>query len=494
VARTVTVPRTGLPPCSPSPGCWIVISLVQTGLRAKTTSAMALPGPLSQPWAGMDPQLAAALPGQQQPNVDSLLGPMQGMSLGDPAQAQNNLAAMMWWQMQMQQQLAAAPGGHQAAAAAAAMGGMGGRMMPPWGMPGMAMAPPTQPPTLLSVRVEGLKFEYQMTEDDVRKVFSRYGEVSAVNMDREGTSSTVQFSQADKAVAAQRDLDQKQLAGMSGAFLRVEFAATQPQSFDPAFAQMAAAAVAAQSMPGMPGAFPGYPAAPGMPGGAPMMQSQFPSGQGMPPGAGRPKKHTCRLEVGIENEGEFRVGSRVIAIARQIWQDPSFQEHGGKTRLRGRGIGGPHEADEPLALCISCPQEACFERAVQQAEGLLRKVHEDYKAFCAQHGRALPELSMKVSKKSADVPGPTHNHGMGGSGPGSNADPPKGERPDGAPSEAEILEFIEERNESRKAGNFKRADEVREQLRQAGVVLMDEKNAKGNLKGNQVTNWRYWRP
>lgn len=226
-----------------------------------------------------------------------------------------------------------------------------------------------------------------------------------------------------------------------------------------------------------------------------MMPQQYAhgGGQGMGIGGGRPKKHTCRLEVGIENEGEFRVGSRVIAIARQIWQDPSFQEHGGKTRLRGRGIGGPHEADEPLALCISCPHEACFEMAVQQAEGLLRKVHEDYKAFCAQHGRALPELSMKVSKKSADVPGPVRDPTMGG-GQGGSADPPKGERPEGAPSESEILDFIEERNEARKAGNFKRADEVREQLRQVGVVLMDEKNAKGNLKGNQVTNWRYWRP
>lgn len=361
-------------------------------------------------------------------------------------------------------------------------------MMPPWGP---AIAPPPQPPTLLNVRVEGLKFDYQMTEDDVRKVFSRYGDVSHVVMDREGTAATVQFSQADKAVAAQRDLDQKQLAGMSGAFLRVEFPPQQPQPFDPAFAQMAAAAVAAQSMPGMQGGYPGYPSVPGMPVGGPMMHPQSPSGQG---NNSRPKKHTCRLEVGIENEGEFRVGSRVIAVARQIWQDPNFQEHGGKTRLRGRGIGGPHEADEPLALCISCPDKVCFERAVQQAEGLLKKVHEDYKAFCMQHGRALPELTMKVSKKSADIPGP--NPGMGGAGmmPGGDVDPPKGERPEGAPSEAEILEFIEERNEARKAGNFKRADEVREMLRQLGVVLMDEKNAKGNLKGNQVTNWRYWRP
>merc|ERR1719387_1196248 len=83
---------------------------------------------------------------------------------------------------------------------------------------------------------------------------------------------------------------------------------------------------------------------------------------------GRPKKYTCKLEVGIENEGEFRVGSRVIQIARQVWQDSKFQEHGGKPRLRGKGVGGPHEADEPLALCISCTDQMAFDKAVQDAE------------------------------------------------------------------------------------------------------------------------------
>merc|ERR1719331_1547902 len=105
--------------------------------------------------------------------------------------------------------------------------------MPPWPNP-MAMSSP-----ILNVRVEGLKFEYQLTEDDVRKVFSRYGEVFHVTVDREGTSSTVQFTQPHHAVAAQHDLDRKQLAGMSGAYLRVELPPSPPM-LDPAIAQMAA--------------------------------------------------------------------------------------------------------------------------------------------------------------------------------------------------------------------------------------------------------------
>merc|ERR1719453_325521 len=110
--------------------------------------------------------------------------------------------------------------------------------MPPW--PPNPMVPMTPPNPILNVRVEGLKFEYQLTEDDVRKVFSRYGEVFHVTVDREGTSSTVQFTQPHHAVAAQHDLDRKQLAGMSGAYLRVELPTPSPPLMDPALAQMAA--------------------------------------------------------------------------------------------------------------------------------------------------------------------------------------------------------------------------------------------------------------
>lgn len=377
--------------------------------------------------------------------------------MSSQVQQQNNLAAMMW-----QMQMAGAPNP---------------MMMPPWGVPPMPMVSPQ-----LTVRVDGLKFDYQLTEDDVRKVFSRYGEVVHVHVDREGTTSQVQFEHPHQAMAAQHDLDRKQLAGMSGAFLRVDFAM---QGFDPALAQMAAATAAAQNpwvppmMPGLPGGMPGYS----------MAQPMMP---GLPTSPARPKKYTCKLEVGIENEGEFRVGSRVIQIARQIWQDPKFQEHGGKTRLRGKGIGGPHEADEPLALCISCRDQAAFDKATQFAEAQLQKVHADYKAACKEKGKPVPELTVKISKKGTSM-GPG-DHELFGPDDGLDDDLPKGERPLNAPTDVEIELLIEERNEARKAANFKKADEVRDYLKARGVVLMDEKGAKGNFKGQEVTKWRFWRP
>merc|ERR1719269_12653 len=200
------------------------------------------------------------------------------------------------------------------------------------------------------------------------------------------------------------------------------------------------------------GSMPGYPPMPPNMDGSPMSPSR----------GGQPKKFTCKLEVGIENEGEFRVGSRVIQIARQIWQDNKFQEHGGKTRLRGKGSGGPHEADEPLALCISCRDQAALDRAVEYAEVHLQKVHNEFKAFCVQKGRDEPDLQIKVSKK-----GSTGFDGMNSDmfGPDSSGEINRGERPANAPSDEEIEKMIERRNEARKAANFKEADSVRDQLR-----------------------------
>merc|ERR1719221_102960 len=117
-----------------------------------------------------------------------------------------------------------------------------------------------------------------------------------------------------------------------------------------------------------------------------------------PTGEGRSKKYTCKLEVGVENESEFRVGGRVISIARQIWQHPRFQEFGGKTRLRGKGAGGPHEANEPLALCISCQDQTVLEEAIHEAEQQMRKVHADYVAHCEKQGLPIPTPELRITR------------------------------------------------------------------------------------------------
>merc|ERR1719316_2059066 len=134
---------------------------------------------------------------------------------------------------------------------------------------------------------------------------------------------------------------------------------------------------------GMPPApFPGMP-----PASFPQVPPQHFPGMGIPPSPpGRLKKHACKLEVGIENESEFRVGKRVIQVARQIWQNPIFQQQDGKTRLRGKGLGGAHESEEPLALCISCRDKGSFDKAVAYAEQEIKKIHAEYKVFCEEKG------------------------------------------------------------------------------------------------------------
>ena len=59
--------------------------------------------------------------------------------------------------------------------------------------------------------------------DDVRKVFSRYGTIAAVAVDREGANARVLFGFPYEADDAQRALDGQPFTGLADAYLRVEF-------------------------------------------------------------------------------------------------------------------------------------------------------------------------------------------------------------------------------------------------------------------------------
>lgn len=154
-------------------------------------------------------------------------------------------------------------------------------------------------PPCLHVWVQGLSFEYQFTDSDVRKVFSRYGEVLSVeicsgDLDLEqGTvdatakkESAVQQKPAcfakvtycafANAMAAWSDLHAKPLSGISGASLCV----TCPR--------LSQAQGASMDQNGRDSGTSNASTSP----------SQI-------DGAG--KKYTCRLEVGIENDKDFRV-------------------------------------------------------------------------------------------------------------------------------------------------------------------------------------------
>merc|ERR1719343_951290 len=76
---------------------------------------------------------------------------------------------------------------------------------------------------------------------------------------------------------------------------------------------------------------------------------------------------------------------------------------GAKLRLRGIGSGylegaSQKESSEPLQLCISCTNPEGYQTAVKQVEDLLSGIYDDYRQFCQDHGRACPELSIKLSE------------------------------------------------------------------------------------------------
>lgn len=407
-------------------------------------------------------------------------------------------------------------------------------------------AEPAAPPLLVSV--EGLTFHYQFAEDDVKKVFSRYGDVKDVLLGPDGGSARVTYANFGMAMCAWKDLNGKPLAGIADAYLKVECPSMSGAD------QGGIANVWDQAVYGS-----GYfahqqgPPPPVTGGVAAAHFASPPNGPGDMNGmAGPGKKYTCRLEIGIENEKEYRVGSKVIQVARKIWQElPSFQNNGGKTRLRGKGVGGPHESEEPLALCISCREPQCFEQAVTFAEQQLLRIHEDYKQFCVDRGYPIPELappkavndhahaSAPWRKENTGVKGGHeggeqqqwggnqnngkggHNKGWGGgkggynqqnnatgvwshnnqqqnnmNGPNNqnNFDINKPQQQGGQQphfvrqelSPTEVEKQIEDRNEARRNGDFQRADDIRDFLQESGVVLVDHQGRK------ETTQWRYW--
>jgi len=400
--------------------------------------------------------------------------------------------------------------------------------MPFPGMPSMPYAPPAPVEPTVSVSVEGMKFQYQLTEDDLHKVFKRYGTVKRVKVDDACSSALVTFATAQDAQSAINDLDAKVLNGLDGT-LRISWAAQALAPAMPPYPGMG-------TLPGMGAAGLGFPQAP-----APWQGATGPT---MPPapshvgggdmgmglsGEARPahvkgaRKYTCRFLIGIENDKDFQVARRLIG-SKGSNMKRIVRTTEAKLRLRGVGSGyfegaGQKESSEPLQLCVSCVSQEGYKAAVRQVEELLLRVYEDNRQFCRENNMPAPDLAINLSenplvyslskgggggggmmggggggmeaspKRQAKRGGAKSRGGRGGATGGSEGD--RGEPGPNAPPVDEIETFISERNEARRACNFAEADRIRESLHSRGVALMDEPGGRG--KGTEVTTWRYWR-
>ncbi len=125
-------------------------------------------------------------------------------------------------------------------------------------------------------------------------------------------------------------------------------------------------------------------------------------------------KYTCRFDVQIENDEEYRVSRKLIGpkganmkrILRECTKDcgevpiPSIL----KLRLRGKGSGfleGPNrvECKEPLHLCLSSRYYDKYSMAKKRVSGLLHKIYADYKTHCIRRGfLPAPELQVRLTE------------------------------------------------------------------------------------------------
>merc|ERR1719162_1247072 len=73
-----------------------------------------------------------------------------------------------------------------------------------------------------------MKFQYQLTEDDIYRVFSRYGKVYNIRVyqatGQAGSSAVIAFYNTQDAQLAMTDLNGKVLQGLEG-ILRIQWAA-----------------------------------------------------------------------------------------------------------------------------------------------------------------------------------------------------------------------------------------------------------------------------
>jgi len=283
---------------------------------------------------------------------------------------------------------------------------------------------------------------YQLMEDDILKVFSRFGPIQSVNLSQDAMSAVVVFASATQAEYAIAKLNGKHLMQPSVVLRVVAWnQSTSPNMTTPTI---------------------------------PIV-----------------RKYTCRFDIQIDNDKEFHVARRIIgqkgANMKRIVKQAGYDA---KLRLRGRGSGflegaQKQESQEPLHLCVSCKEFAGYKAAIEQVEELLSQVYEEYRDYCAIRNQIYPpNLALVI-----------HEHPLMYHQPVSvyhSMFPPMDHRNDAAGgADEEIESLIEQRNEARRMCNFKDADRIRDLLRMRGIGLMDEPGGRG--RGTEVTTWRYWR-
>jgi len=260
------------------------------------------------------------------------------------------------------------------------------------------------PPLCLTVTGS---IEYELDEKDVVNLFARFGKILKVLVKKPRTA-LILFEDPVNALGAQKSLNKCYLKNMNITLyvnFCQDFEEEQP-TYEERLSQSAPKVMYSQLQQSQFSTSPAkenvYVSPMNMSNKKPSLYTFDPNIPFMP---NTNTKLTCKYEIQIENEKEFRVaqkiiGSRgcnmkkIIEISRNYMKTHNLPYKADflKLRLRGKGSGfkeGPdqRESEEPIHLCVSSRYTEVFDLACKMVEELLIYVYREYETFCRATGR-----------------------------------------------------------------------------------------------------------
>jgi hypothetical protein len=230
----------------------------------------------------------------------------------------------------------------------------------------------------LIVELEGLPYDYAFNETDLFDLFSRYGQVKAVEYLDSAIApdiALVEFRDRSEAEAAVHHLNNYSLA-FDGFQVIITVCFYDEDADKKLQGKLRIATAMALHETGRAAVMTGAKYNPSTTGG-----------------------WQCRFVIGGEMmDREFPIVGRIIG-PQGAHMKSIHERTGAKLRLRGRRSNfreGPEnkECDEPMHLCVSSNDEVSFRRACEMVESLMGGVYSDYSKWCHQHNVPVPNIQM----------------------------------------------------------------------------------------------------
>uniref|UniRef100_A0A7S2I7B5 KHDC4/BBP-like KH-domain type I domain-containing protein n=1 Tax=Zooxanthella nutricula TaxID=1333877 RepID=A0A7S2I7B5_9DINO len=105
------------------------------------------------------------------------------------------------------------------------------------------------------------------------------------------------------------------------------------------------------------------------------------SGGGKGEGKGKGLSHFRKIDVGIQDDPNFRVVQRLIGPKGKHMQDILSKARGAKIWIIGRGSRSWEDDVGPLVVCVGASSTYAFDTAVGHVQNLLTRVREDHRKF-----------------------------------------------------------------------------------------------------------------